>query len=315
MKLLIISFVVVTFFTNYILAKIDKKEFCLHNYNGISKIVNPFYVNAKNETIYFDTIEEYSKYIGPTWFGVSYCGNNTVVNNVGRYFTYVGDDKIIKSSDDYKVNSDKITKVNDQNNDKNKDNSKKKASKVKRYMNFVYQKNENVDPKEPLKCIPLNSVNPAYNPYHPLLIKTSNSNRANVINNMGTSYGGNTNNIMQNINNTPEEDGKVQQCGIVYNMKDSSISCSVRISNTIDESVKLSTSSSDSKSLSFSESGTFSNSSERILTYTEGKVTSVTDSDEDTHSDTHESSYAYTESEEHSHARTDGGEIVDETNW
>eukprot|EP00833_Pecoramyces_ruminatium_P005788 jgi/Orpsp1_1/1179820/evm.model.c7180000070882.1 len=130
-------------------------------------------------------------------------------------------------------------------------------------------------------------------------------------------------------------------------MKDSSISCSVRISNTIDESVsisdsngktyhqaygvvysdsnsysddintilELSTSSTDSKSISFSESGTFSNSSERILTYTEGKVTSVTDSDENTHSDTHESSYAYIESEEHSYARTDGGEIVDETNW
>eukprot|EP00833_Pecoramyces_ruminatium_P013895 jgi/Orpsp1_1/1187927/evm.model.d7180000061214.1 len=162
-----------------------------------------------------------------------------------------------------------------------------------------------VDPKEPLKCIPLNSVNPAYNPYHPLLIKTSNSNRANVINNMGTSYGGNTNNIMKNINNTPEEDGKVQQCGIVYNMKDSSISCSVKISNTTYESYYfriLSTSSSDSKSLSFSESGTFSNSSERILTNTEGKVTFVIDSDEDTHSDTHESSYASRESEEHSHA-------------
>eukprot|EP00833_Pecoramyces_ruminatium_P014385 jgi/Orpsp1_1/1188417/evm.model.d7180000064671.1 len=104
-------------------------------------------------------------------------------------------------------------------------------------------------------------------------------------------------------------------------LKDSNISCSIRISNTIDESMsisnsngkiyhqaygvvysvvysdsnsysddiniilELSTSSSDSKSLSFSESGTFSNSSERILTYTEGKVTSVTDSDEDTHSD------------------------------
>ena len=41
----------------------------MHNYDGITKIVNPFYMNANNETVYFDTIEEYSKYIGPTWFG------------------------------------------------------------------------------------------------------------------------------------------------------------------------------------------------------------------------------------------------------
>ncbi|KAG4085473.1 hypothetical protein H8356DRAFT_151331 [Neocallimastix lanati (nom. inval.)] len=60
-------------------------------------------MNANNETLYFDTIEEYSKYIGPAWFGVSYCDNSTVVNNVGRYFTYVGDDKNKKPSNDYET--------------------------------------------------------------------------------------------------------------------------------------------------------------------------------------------------------------------
>jgi len=363
-----ILFIFLTYFANRILAKTDNKEFCLHNYDGITKVVNPFYMNANNETVYFDTIEEYSKYIGPTWFGVSYCGNSTVVNNVGRYFTYVGDDKNKKPSDDYEVESNKISKDNNQSNEINKDNSNK-SSKVKRYMNFVKRKNDNIlnletkeefknyydnlykklmDPKEPLKCIPLNSVNPAYNPYHPLLIRTSNSNRANIINNMGTAYGGNTNNIMKNINNNAsEKDGEVQQCGIVYNMKGSSISCSVRISNTIDESVsitdsngktyhqaygvvysdsnsysddintilELSVSSTDSKSLSYSESDMVSNSSERVLTYTTSKGSSVTDSNENTHIETNEKAYAHTESEEHSHARSDGGEIVDETNW
>ncbi|OUM66534.1 hypothetical protein PIROE2DRAFT_6269 [Piromyces sp. E2] len=43
-------------------------------------------------------------------------------------------------------------------------------------------------------------------------------------------------------------------------------------------------------------------------------VNSTMDSTKDTHVDTHKSSYAYTESEEHSHSRSDGGEIVDETN-
>ena len=91
----------------------------------------------------------------------------------------------------------------------------KTQPKVKRYMNFV--KREDMDilvsyklktkeefaeyysklyqnlTEKPLNCVPLNSVNPAYNPYHPLLIKTSNRKRANIINTMGSAYGGNTN--------------------------------------------------------------------------------------------------------------------------
>jgi len=43
--------------------------------------------------------------------------------------------------------------------------------------------------------------------------------------------------------------------------------------------------------------------------------TSSTDSYDYTHSDNHEDSYTYTLSEENSHSRSDGGEIVDETNW
>jgi hypothetical protein len=98
-----ILFIFLTYFANRILAKTDNKKFCLHNYDGITKVVNPIYMNANNETLYFDTIEEYSKYIGPAWFGVSYCDNSTVVNNVGRYFTYVGDDKNKKPSNDYET--------------------------------------------------------------------------------------------------------------------------------------------------------------------------------------------------------------------
>eukprot|EP00833_Pecoramyces_ruminatium_P017122 jgi/Orpsp1_1/1191154/evm.model.d7180000083829.1 len=77
-------------------------------------------------------LKNIQKYISPIWFGVSYCGNNTVVNNVGRYFACVGDNENNRSSDDYEINSGKIIKVNDQNNDKNNDNSKKKKKKKKK---------------------------------------------------------------------------------------------------------------------------------------------------------------------------------------
>ncbi|ORX41565.1 hypothetical protein BCR36DRAFT_218421, partial [Piromyces finnis] len=137
-----------TFFANYILAKIDKKEFCLHNYNGITKIVDPFYINSKNETIYFDTIEEYSKYIGPTWFGVAYCGNNTIVNNVGRYFKYIGDD--VNPSTDITP-----TEISDKS-DEAETEGVFEEDDINLYDKLM-------DPEKPLKCVPLNSVNPAYN--------------------------------------------------------------------------------------------------------------------------------------------------------
>ncbi|ORX41590.1 hypothetical protein BCR36DRAFT_227590, partial [Piromyces finnis] len=146
-----------TFFANYILAKIDKKEFCLHNYNGITKIVDPFYINSKNETIYFDTIEEYSKYIGPTWFGVAYCGNNTIVNNVGRYFKYIGDDRNNNNNN----NNNNSDNGNDNGNDNKNFLNLHTKEEFTNYYSNLYDKL--MDPEKPLKCVPLNSVNPAYN--------------------------------------------------------------------------------------------------------------------------------------------------------
>ncbi|KAG4081735.1 hypothetical protein H8356DRAFT_971023, partial [Neocallimastix lanati (nom. inval.)] len=66
-------------------------EFCIYTSNSMTKIIDPYYMDSdsSNNKIYFDNIEEYARYIGPNWFGVSYCGNNTIVNNVGEYFKVV----------------------------------------------------------------------------------------------------------------------------------------------------------------------------------------------------------------------------------
>ena len=80
-----------------------EKEFCLYGYEGITKVVDPYYINSNNETVYFESIEEYSNFAGPIWFDVSFCGNNTVVNNVGQYFEYNKSNKKRSSSTQSKI--------------------------------------------------------------------------------------------------------------------------------------------------------------------------------------------------------------------
>jgi len=56
----------------------------------MTKIYNPYYIDVtSNDKMYFDSIEDYARYIGPNWYSVSFWGNNTVVNNVGEYFKVV----------------------------------------------------------------------------------------------------------------------------------------------------------------------------------------------------------------------------------
>jgi len=61
-------------------------------------MINTYYVDFSNNTIDFDYIKNYARYIGPDWFGVSYCGNNTVVNDIGNYFKVTENKKIVKKN-------------------------------------------------------------------------------------------------------------------------------------------------------------------------------------------------------------------------
>jgi len=75
------------------------KEFCIYTESSMVRMINLYYVDFSNNTIYFENIEDYARYIGPDWFGVSYCGNNTVVNNIGNYFKVTENKKIDKRED------------------------------------------------------------------------------------------------------------------------------------------------------------------------------------------------------------------------
>ncbi|OUM58747.1 hypothetical protein PIROE2DRAFT_15900 [Piromyces sp. E2] len=62
----------------------ESRVFCHYNHQGISKVYDPTYFDKKGNVVYAKTIEEYAKVLGPTWFGVSWCGNNTMVNSIGN---------------------------------------------------------------------------------------------------------------------------------------------------------------------------------------------------------------------------------------
>ena len=143
------------------------REFCLYTSNSMLKMFNPFYINSQNETVYFDNVEEYAKFVGPTWSGVGICGENTIVNNVGEYFTVFKSDKLDKRSE----------KESDQ-----KDKEDEKANKFGKEEESIFKSNDLKDYKKYYKdlidglifnrtnVVSLTSENPALNPYHPLLI-------------------------------------------------------------------------------------------------------------------------------------------------
>jgi hypothetical protein len=94
---------------------------------------NPFYINSQNETVYFDNVEEYAKFVGPTWSGVGICGENTIVNNVGEYFTVFKSDKLDKRSE----------KESDQ-----KDKEDEKANKFGKEEESIFKSNDLKDYKK-----------------------------------------------------------------------------------------------------------------------------------------------------------------------
>eukprot|EP00833_Pecoramyces_ruminatium_P015059 jgi/Orpsp1_1/1189091/evm.model.d7180000069441.1 len=343
-------------------------EFCLYNYDGLTKIVNPSYTDSNNNTVYFDNIEEYAKFIGPTWFGVSHCGNNTLVNNIGVYYKVI--EKKDKIEEGETVNENELNKRGESTDTKSTTTTTKKSIEtnikenitkpvesnlqnvpsVEEYKKLFKEKYENIK-KNGLKCIALNSINPGYNPYHPALINfKAIDNAPNIVTVMGMPYGGNINEYMNVIEQGKDEEKdnkRVKHCGIVKNFMDGSLSCSVKISKTIEQSVTITDSSgvsyhnaygrvvsegssltedinnvielssalTDSKSISCSTSKGDSTALESVYSIVRSQSIADTQSKEKTHTNTHDDSYAHTENEEHSHTRTKGGEHVDTHNW
>jgi len=63
------------------------------------KLYDPIYRNKEGKLVHKETIEEYAKILGPTWYGVSFCNNNTLVNSLGLYFD-ISKSKLNKRSEE-----------------------------------------------------------------------------------------------------------------------------------------------------------------------------------------------------------------------
>ncbi|ORX42640.1 hypothetical protein BCR36DRAFT_362129 [Piromyces finnis] len=297
------------------------REFCIYTKNNVYKMVNPFYINSQNETVYFDNIENYAKYIGPEWVGVGVCGEDKIVNNMGEYFTVFKSDKLDKRSDD---NETKLDSDNNNNDDIKSDST---------------TANDKVDEKL------IDKENEAYNPYHPLLIHAENSMGPNVITILGAPY---KEKKLNNFELQNDEDNDFRDCNIsVNNMDKSSMTCAVAYTHNIQNTITISSSKGTAyhqgfgysygegdaitdeigsslelaralargSSVSYSKSEGGSVALENVHTVVNTESSSNTNSYDYTHTTTHDESYTFTVSEENSHSRSDGGEIVDESNW
>ena len=197
-----------------------------------------------------------------------------------------------------------------------------------------------------IKSIALTSSNPAYNPYHPALIRVKNVEHPNFIK-LEYSYPYNLDKANKAMELVDKEKNLYKECGMIKSSPGSSLICSVSYSNNIDDTISITNSNgesyhraygvvhskgdtvtseinqsidlaysfSDSRSISVSENEGTSNALEHVYTVINSNSNTVTDTTENTHTSTHEDSYTYTENEEHSHTRTDGGEHIDEHNW
>jgi len=254
--LLIIIFLSYTISKSFNSTINDENIFCLYSKNKVIKTVDPFYLDSTNKTIYFDRIEDYARYIGQMWIGVSNCKNVVLVNSVGEYYKIKPIKKrLISNKNDnndtnYNTNSqiekndidDNIVKLfNTTNADDDNILKDRTITDYKKYYYNIYKKFI----KNGLKCLALTSKNPAYNPYHPALIQVSNKNDkpANIIQVMGISYDENYQKYLKTLKEANENKStkdKYVECGTVRNMTScSSVTCTVTYSTDIQDSISI----------------------------------------------------------------------------
>jgi len=320
--------------------EIESKEFCVYTYYDMIKMIDPYYIDSSNNKIYFDNIEEYARYIGPNWFGVSYCGNNTVVNNIGEYFSVTENANYEKREIDENTNQEELKKYKLENelNLFGSRSYKEYKEKIKSYYDgFI---------KNGLKSIALSSKhNPAYNPYHPALIKIENINpdEINFITTMGYPYEADKS-VYEDVlkNNKPEYDfcaslsqkGGTITCSVAYtdevqntlsisNGEGSSYHKSAgkihtvgdTVTDEINRSIELALALTVSNSTNGSTSKGFSKSFETVHNVINTTSNSTTNSTEDTETNSVEKARTHMVSEEHAHAVTHSEDVANETNW
>jgi len=300
MRVFIFTFCI--FFANCILAR-ESRVFCRYNYNGVSKVYDPAYFDSEGNVVYAETIEEYAKVLGPTWYGVSWCDNSTMVNSIGIYYDISNIQNKLRRRSLENSNNDKNFIDNKDSNDsktndifidentvtdnpylRGNDTISDFKNRTTTYINRIYDKLQSTKQK----CIPLVSVNPAYNPYHKSLIvgidnRIPNARYATgVILNLPDSLGPVINSIPKGFT----------ECAAVNNCEGCSVLCNVLISATKENQISITTSNGEvsTHTIGNIESNTdtltdeISNTIEVASTLTDGNTITHSDSNTDTSS-------------------------------
>ncbi|ORX64901.1 hypothetical protein BCR32DRAFT_250861 [Anaeromyces robustus] len=291
MKFFISTFFI--FFANCILAK-ESRVFCRYNYNGVSKVYDSAYFDNEGNVVYAKTIEEYAKVLGPIWYGVSWCDNSTMVNSIGIYYDISSiQDKLrkrsVENSNDNKDNNDNKNNTDTVYIDENSiiDNPYSRGNdtisdfknRTTTYINRIYDKLKNTKQK----CIPLVSVNPAFNPYHASLIVGVDNCLPNaryatgVVVNLPDSLGPVINSIPKGFT----------ECGAVNNCEGCNVLCNVLISSTKENQISITTSNGE------------------VSTHTIGNIESNTDTLSDEISNTIEVASSLTNGNTITHSESD----------
>jgi len=308
--------------------EIKHKEFCIYTINSMIKMVDPYYTDSSNNIVYFDNIEEYARYIGPDWFGVAYCGNSTLVNNIGEYF------KVDENANYANRDIEESNVQNEKQDDEDKISIFKSRSipEYKEKLEKIYK-----DFRENgLKGIPLASQhNPAYNPYHHTLIEIDGirPDEINFVTTMGIPYTG-SEKLFKELAKDKKSD--FIDCPSLSN-KGASITCTVSYTDLIQDTISISNENSYSYhrsngktitkgdtyteeqnksielahalSISISTSGSTSKGFSKSFEKTHGIINSTNNSITISTDDTH------TINEDHSHAVTEGKDVANEINW
>ncbi|OUM58774.1 hypothetical protein PIROE2DRAFT_15878, partial [Piromyces sp. E2] len=220
---------------------IVKREFCLYTETNMVKVTNPFYLDDDNNTVYFDNIEKYAEILGPMWFGVAYCGNDTLVNSIGNYYKITKIPNVkkrdkSKDNDNDNNNNDKDGNDNTNNNDNADDkkfdgyfdnNPNENIYKIRTLEEYKeeYDKLYKNLMKDGLKSVSLTSNNPAYNPYHPALIRVKNVKHPNFIK-LQYAYPYNLDKTDKYMEKMDEKNNIYKECGMIRSSPGSSLICS-----------------------------------------------------------------------------------------
>ncbi|ORX83723.1 hypothetical protein BCR32DRAFT_277804 [Anaeromyces robustus] len=241
--------------------------FCRYNNQGMSEVYNPSYGDEDGNLIFPQTIEEYAKALGPTWYGVSWCNNSTMVNSIGLYFDISDVLKKLKKQSNKTIIKraviDNDSDINDRSANnillRDKDNIEEYKKNADKYIEEIYNELRRTEKK----CIPLVSVNPAFNPYHKsLTVDVGDS--SNIRSAFG-SYINFSDSVMKsvidynNLNINNDISNNFSQCVGVSNCKGCTIFCNTLISVSMEYQYSVTTSSGTSTTRSIGDTTSNSN--------------------------------------------------------